>query len=206
MSVGDDYRMLPLGRFWDDVAARTPSPGGGSVAASVGALAAALARMTVEYTAGKKQYAEHEGRLRELLDELRRAGDMFGELMAEDMAAYERYAAARKSGDAAEQARATATAVAVPMEIAAVAEAVVARLDAAKGFLNPALCSDVQVAAILAEATAASAVITARGNLGSLPDPAEARTLAGRLDSLLAQARAHRDAVVAYDPARPSEC
>src|SRR5512144_2965361 len=103
MSVTDDYRRLPFGRFLDDIAARTPSPGGGSVAAAVGALAAALARMTVEYTAGKKKYAGHEDRLQRLLEELRRAGQMLGELMGEDMAAYERYAAARKSSDPAEQ-------------------------------------------------------------------------------------------------------
>jgi formiminotetrahydrofolate cyclodeaminase len=200
MGAGEDYRLLPLGRFLEDVAARTPSPGGGSVAAAVGAMAAALARMTVEYTAGKKKYTEHEGRLRALLDELRRAGDMFGELIGEDVAAYERYAAAQKSADATERVRATATAVAVPMEIVAVAEAVVARLDEAKGFLNPALYSDVQVAAVLAEAAAASAAITARGNLASLPDRAEARALGEKLDSLLGRTRACRDAVVAYVP------
>lgn len=201
MNAGADYRGLPLGRFLDDVAARTPAPGGGGVAAAVGAMAAALARMTVEYTVGKKKYAEHQARLRGLLDEFRRAGAMLGELIGEDMAAYERYAAAQKSADVAEQARATATAVAVPMEIMAVAEAVVARLDEAKGFLNPALYGDVQVAAILADAVVASAAILARGNLGSLPDPVEARDLGGRLDSLLSHARAHRDAVVAYRPA-----
>lgn len=200
MAAGDDYRKLPFGRLLDDVAARTPAPGGGCVAAAVGALAAALGRMTVEYTAGRKKYAEHEDRLRGLLGELQRAGGMFGELMGEDMAAYERYAAAQKSADLAEQARATATATAVPLEIVAVAEAVAARLDEAKTFLNPALYSDVQVAAILAEATAASAAITARGNLGALPDRAEAQALGTRLDALLAQTRAHRDAVLAYDP------
>lgn len=200
MGAGEDYRLLPFGRFLDDVAARTPSPGGGSVAAAVGALGAALARMTVEYTAGKKKYAEHEERLRALLEELRRAQGMFGELMGEDMAAYERYVAAQKAGNEAEKARATATAVTVPMEMVAVAEAVVVRLDEAKGFLNPVLYSDVQVAAILAEAAAASAAITARGNLPSLPDANEARTLGGKLEAMLSRTRASRDAVVAYTP------
>jgi formiminotetrahydrofolate cyclodeaminase len=196
MSVSDDYRLLPLRRFLGDVAARTPSPGGGSVAAAVGALAAALAHMAVEYTAGKPEFAAHEQRLRGLLGELRRAGEMLGELIGEDMAAYERYAAARKSADAQERARARATAVAVPMEIAAVAAAVAARLNEARAFLNPALYSDVQVAAILAEAAVASAAITARGNLPQLPDANEARALGEKLDSLVAQAREHRDAVV----------
>ena len=170
------------------------------MAAAVGALAAALARMTVEYTAGKEKYAEHEGRLRELLEEFRRAEGMFGELIGEDMAAYERYAAAQKSADPAEQARATATAVAVPMEIVAVAEAVAMRLNEAKSFINPALYSDVQVAAVLAEAAATSAGITARGNLGALPDANEARALGDKLELMLGRTRAGRDAVVAYMP------
>ena len=199
MGVGDDYRLLPFGRFLEDVAARTPSPGGGSVAAAVGALAAALARMTVEYTAGKKKYAQHEQRLGELLDELRRAGEMLGELIGEDMAAYERCAAAGKSADAGERARATATAVAVPMEIAAVAGAVAARLDEAKAFINPALFSDVQAAAILADAAAVCAAVTARSNLPYLPDRDEASGLAEKLDSLLSRTRGHRDGVVGYN-------
>jgi len=201
MGTGDDYRLLPFGRFLDDIAAREPSPGGGSVAAAAGALAAALARMVVEYTTGKKRVADHEERLRQLLDEFRRAGDMLGELMGEDMAAYERYAAARKSPDAQEQSRALATAVAVPMEMVVVAAAVAARLDEIKGYVNSYLYSDLQVAAILADAAAASAAITARGNLPHLPDPNEARELGEKLDSLLARTREHRDAVVAHVPA-----
>lgn len=198
MSTFGDYRLLPFGRFLDDISAKTPVPGGGSVAAAVGALAAALARMVVQFTVGKKKYAEHEEQLQQMLAELRRAGEMFGELMGEDMAAYERYAAARQSPDEQERARALATAVAVPMEIVAVAAAVTARLDECKGFMNAMLFSDAQVAAILAEAAAASAAITARGNLPHLPDQNEARQLAEKLDAMLSRAKAHRDAVVGY--------
>jgi formiminotetrahydrofolate cyclodeaminase len=202
MGAGDDYRRLPFGKFLEDTASRTPSPGGGSVAAAVGALAAALAHMAVEFTAGKEKYAGHDERLRQLLDEFRRAEGMLGELMGEDVAAYERYVSARKSPDPREQAAAIATAVAVPMEVVAVAGAVAARLDEIKAFVNPWLYSDVVVAAILAEAAARSAAVTARGNLPHLPDAGQARQLGEKLDSLLAQAREHCDAVAAYVPTR----
>src|SRR5512133_2146661 len=151
MSAADNYLSRPFGRFLDDIAAKTPSPGGGSVAAAVGALSAALAHMAVEFTAGKKKYAEHEDRLRQMLEELRRASGMFGQLIDEDIAAYERYAAARKSADPKEQEQSLITAVLVPMEIATVAAVVAGRLDEIKGFINPLLYSDVQVAAILAQ-------------------------------------------------------
>ena len=51
VSPGKDYFCLPLRDFLADIAARTPTPGGGSVAAAVGAFAAALARMALAYTA-----------------------------------------------------------------------------------------------------------------------------------------------------------
>ncbi len=53
MSASKDYLRLPLHDFLADVAARTPTPGGGSVAAAVGALGAALARMALAYTEGR---------------------------------------------------------------------------------------------------------------------------------------------------------
>ncbi|MEP0843255.1 MAG: cyclodeaminase/cyclohydrolase family protein [Phycisphaerae bacterium] len=195
-----DYLSLPLERFLSDVASRRPSPGGGSVAAAAGALSAALACMVLEYTAGKKRHAEHAERLGALLEELKRARGLFAQLIREDVAAYERYAAARASPDPAEPARALATAVAVPMEIAAVAEAVGRRLDEVKSFVSPALYSDVQAAGILAHAAAESAGCTAGGNLAALPDRAEAGRLEQQLAAILSRSQAHRDAVLAFRP------
>lgn len=200
MSSSEAYLELPLGRFLDDIAARTPSPGGGCVAAVAGALAAALSRMVVEYTAGRKNNAAHAPRLRAILDELTKASELFGQLMREDMAAYEQYVAARASGDPAEQQRSTGVAVAVPMEIAAVAEAVAARLDEIKTLVSLALYSDVQVGVILAAATADSAACTAESNLAYLADPAEAAGLRRELARLLAGCGRHRESILSYRP------
>src|SRR5205085_10647381 len=49
-----------LSGFVSEVAAATPAPGGGSVAAHTGALAAALAQMVAGLTIGKKKYAAVE--------------------------------------------------------------------------------------------------------------------------------------------------
>ncbi len=194
--MAKDYLSLPLRELLADTAAKSPTPGGGSVAAAVGALAASLARMAVEYTVGKPKFAAHDARLRELLTELGRAGEMFGQLMAEDMAAYERFAAARQNPDAAEKQRAIATATAVPMEIAVVAGALLERLDEIKAFTNPHLLSDLKAAAILAEAAAQTAALNVRENLRSLANTQEAGRLETQLHTLLARARGHRDAVV----------
>ena len=53
-----------VGDFLDRVAEATPTPGGGSVAALAGALAAALVQMVAGLTVGKKKYAEVEPEMR----------------------------------------------------------------------------------------------------------------------------------------------
>ncbi len=201
MSSQKDYLSLPMSAFLADLAEKTPTPGGGSVAALMGSLASSMARMVIAYTVGKPQFSEHEGRLKALLDELSRAGDMFGQLLREDMSAYERFAAARKTGDAAELQRALATAVAVPMEIVVLAGAVAGRLDEIKTFTNPFLLSDLQVAAILAYGSARSACTSVRINLRQMEDRKEAQRLENQLDLLVGRTGRHRNAVVHYQPA-----
>lgn len=54
--------------FYDQVASSTPAPGGGSVSASAGALAAALTAMVCRLTVSKKQYAEVKEELSDIRD------------------------------------------------------------------------------------------------------------------------------------------
>src|SRR6185436_11352912 len=70
-------------------AAKNPTPGGGSVGALCGALAAALAAMSVEYTVGKKKFLPFDAELKTALARFHTTARMFQELMAEDIAAYE---------------------------------------------------------------------------------------------------------------------
>ncbi|HET9532105.1 MAG TPA: cyclodeaminase/cyclohydrolase family protein, partial [Blastocatellia bacterium] len=52
--------MSSTGSFADLVAEGTPSPGGGSVSAYCGALAASLGQMVCNLTIGKKKYEQAE--------------------------------------------------------------------------------------------------------------------------------------------------
>lgn len=198
MSADKQYLSLPMKQFLDDLAAKSPTPGGGGVAAVAGALAAAQARMVVEYTIGKKQYAEHDQRLKEVLEEFKRAGDMFGQLLSEDMAAYERLASAYKAGDKNELDKAVATATAVPMEIVFLACAVAARADEIKSFVNYNLLCDLRVTAILAYASARSASTAVHVNMENMSDRKEAARLENQLDMVLGRTARHRNAVVHY--------
>ncbi|MGH2614535.1 MAG: cyclodeaminase/cyclohydrolase family protein, partial [Thermomicrobiales bacterium] len=56
--------------YLDEVAAGTSAPGGGSVAATVGALGAALGEMVANLTLGRERYASAEAELRPVRDRL----------------------------------------------------------------------------------------------------------------------------------------
>jgi len=58
---------MTIGSFPELVASDAPTPGGGSVAALAGALAAALAQMVCGLTIGKKKYADVEAEAKQFL-------------------------------------------------------------------------------------------------------------------------------------------
>ncbi len=195
-----DYLSLPFKDFLADIAAKTPAPGGGSTAAAVGAMAASLARMVIEYTVGKERFSVHEVVLQEARRELVRAQEEFQRLLAEDIRAYRRLEAARRAGDPAVTEEALRAATAVPMENVVLAGAVAARLDELKTKVNALLYSDLQVAAILALASARAACTTARVNIAAITDRKEAQRLLDRMDLLIARAGQHRNNVLHFSP------
>lgn len=196
MTQAGNLLDLSVREFLDRAADRTPTPGGGSVAALVGALGTTMAQMTARYTIGNSKYAAAEPVVREWLGELERARAAFCELLAEDVAAYERYSSAGK--DVTEKARALATATAVPLEIVAVAAAVIDRMDGMKDKCNRNLLSDLVVGAVLCDAAAAAAGANVRVNLAGFADRVEANRIAGELASMLARTRARRDSIQSF--------
>ncbi|NNM86572.1 MAG: cyclodeaminase/cyclohydrolase family protein [Phycisphaerales bacterium] len=80
---------LTVAQFIAALAAKTPTPGGGSLAALVAALAAAQASMTLQYTLGKPKFAAHESELQALANQLAHATTMLTDLMEQDRAAYQ---------------------------------------------------------------------------------------------------------------------
>jgi glutamate formiminotransferase/formiminotetrahydrofolate cyclodeaminase len=168
-----------LSGFVSEVAAATPAPGGGSVAAHAGSLAAALAQMVAGLTVGKKKYAAVEAEMKEAA--LRAAGlvTLLTGLVERDAASYGAVMNAsqlpNEPGDAAAartQAidQALVGAAQVPLETArACAEvAELAAVVAEKGNVNAV--SDGGVAALLAEAACKGAVYNVRINVSSMSD------------------------------------
>jgi len=188
--------------FVGAVASPTPAPGGGSVAALVGALGAALAQMVAGLTFGRKKYAAVDAEMREL--GLKAAGlvNTLSALIARDAASYEKVMMAYKlPSEPAEALAARQSAITdallgaaeVPLETArACAEvAELAAVCAEKGNTNAV--SDAGVAALLADAACRGAVYNVRINVSSLDDKSRGTGLIQEANQLLSQTRAAAD-------------
>ncbi|MGN0659586.1 MAG: cyclodeaminase/cyclohydrolase family protein [Emergencia sp.] len=80
--------------FLNELADKTPVPGGGGASALAGAMGAALGHMVGEYTAGKKKYADVEEDIQELMGQARRIQDRLVELAERDAEVFAPLAAA----------------------------------------------------------------------------------------------------------------
>ena len=166
---------LRLDGFLDAVAARQPTPGGGSVAGAAGALACALARMVAAYSTTKKNDPSRQTTVSELTAHLERADRLFRGLITEDARAYRDLtaAAARAKRDPnakSDHDTALRVAIAVPMQMAAAACETLSLLDRLLPVSSPYLVSDLAVAAVLAEAAARAASKMVRVNAALLDD------------------------------------
>lgn len=185
--------------FVASVASNAPVPGGGSVAAHVGALAGALAQMVAGLTVGRKKYAAVDAEMRALADSADALKARLAALVQTDAAAYTVVSAAYKlpkespdqqaARDATIQA-ALMHAAAVPLDTARAAAAVasLAATCAEKGNTNAA--SDAGVAALLAEAACRGAAYNVRINVASMSDKAAGAPMAAEAVRLVAAAGA----------------
>jgi methenyltetrahydrofolate cyclohydrolase len=179
----------PVGQFLDQVAARTPAPGGGGAAALTGALAAGLVAMAARFSAAQLPGAAD---LADRADQLRHRA---AALVDEDAEAYTRvlgaFALPRQDEQREQRIRESLDrAAAVPQEMTEIAAQVAelaARLAAAG---NPNLRGDSVSAALLAEASArcAACLVDINVVLGGLPSD-RARRAAEHLAAAQAAAR-----------------
>ncbi len=179
--------------FLTAAAAKQPTPGGGSVAALVGALSASMGEMVVNYSIGKKDLEIYREELEPALAELTRARGMMLELMAEDQAAYGALAALQKlpadsPGRADQLSAALLACIRVPQAMAATAIAILDLCDRITNFVNPHLLSDLAICADLAMATARCALYNVRVNLSQVADEADRRSIESTTGQLLLRA------------------
>jgi formiminotetrahydrofolate cyclodeaminase len=181
---------LSVREFADAVAADSPAPGGGCVAALAASLAASLVAMVCGLTIGKAAYA---GVQAEMVDTLAAANGLKEELlqaMEEDWTAFQNVLAAYrlpKEHEPERQARRAAIqealqgATLVPLGVAEKASAVqnLARVVAEKGNRNAS--SDAGVAMEMAKAAAEGALLNIQINLAGIKDEEFVATVRQRL-------------------------
>ncbi len=172
-----------LGEWMDAVASASPTPGGGTVSAVAGAMAAALAAMVARLTVGRKKYAEVDAEFRQLLDGAEALRLTLVRLGEEDAKAFEAVSAAyalpkdrEVERNAAIQA-ALMGATRVPLETLRAARETAGLAARAAEAGNRNAVSDAGVAALLAQAAARGAAYNMRINVVGMPVPAEAAPL-----------------------------
>ena len=184
--------------FVGSVASPSPTPGGGSVAAHAGALAAALAQMVAGLTMGKQKYASVDAEMRELAVRAAAVGNTLSSLVARDASAYAIVAAAYKlpSDTPEQQSEKTSKvddalihAAEVPLETARACAEVAELAFAVAERGNTNAVSDAGVAALLAEAGCVGASYNVRINVSSLSDKARGAALAAEAQRLVARSR-----------------
>jgi formiminotetrahydrofolate cyclodeaminase len=178
---------LSLKDFLARLGSAAPTPGGGSVAALTGALAAGLGHMACALTVGKPKFADVEPQVRELATRLERSGAMLRQLIDEDAAAYGELNGAFKldkseSNRSERIGRAAVLAAEVPLQTAAICHEVTADLERLTAIGNPNLKADVEAGSHLARAALRAAAANVRVNL-----PLIAREAAERINAELEQ-------------------
>lgn len=175
----DTADTATLTGFLESLGSSAPTPGGGAASALVGALAAALAEMVAQLTAGRPKYAAVEARVREAIEQLRAARSRLLQLMADDEHAFQGVSAAYKlpKHDDNERAQrdeaiqnALQAAMQPPLAIMAVSCDGLAVAEEIARIGNGTVVSDAGCAALLGEAAVRSAALNVLANVVLLHD------------------------------------
>jgi glutamate formiminotransferase/formiminotetrahydrofolate cyclodeaminase len=190
---------MTLREFADETSTESPAPGGGSVAALCGGLAASLTAMVAALTHAKKGMEDR----RESMDRTARAAqehkDAFLQAIDDDTAAFNRVMDAirlpRKTEEqkaARQQAMEEANkgATAIPLQVLGRCVEILPLIAEAASRGNPASLSDAGVAAVTASAAAEGAYMNVRINLSGIDDVACRDESHSEADRLLAEVRA----------------
>ena len=172
-----ELKSLSVKEFIDKVTGNDPVPGGGSVSALNGSLAASLAAMVANLTVGRKKYAEVNDEMEQISA---RMTEQSAKLLADvdrDAEAYDRVFAAFKLPKETDEEKAvrkeaiqreTKYAAEVPMEVARTASALLPMIDAM-------MCARTAVI---------GALLNVRINLTSITDEAFVKTMTEEADRL----------------------
>jgi methenyltetrahydrofolate cyclohydrolase len=183
--------------FLDQLASSAATPGGGSAAAIIGAMGAALVSMVCNLTIGKKKYAEVEGEMQDVLARTEALRTRLTGMIQDDVKAFDAVMGAYgmpKETDADKAARDKAIQAAlklatdVPLACARAAREVIdlAAIASDKGNLN--VISDAGVGVLAGYAALRSAALNVLTNARMITDKTFAEAKLKELNELMAGA------------------
>jgi glutamate formiminotransferase/formiminotetrahydrofolate cyclodeaminase len=189
-----DGKLRGLARpFLEAVAAPTATPGGGSVSAYAGAMAASLGQMVAGLSRKKKSQILNVDKLSDALEALRTTAEELTGAIDHDAASYEAVMAALRlpQGNTEETAQrdaaieaATKRAAEVPLQVAEKSAQLNSRLLQLEAISAASMKSDLQVARLMAVAAAKGALANVEINLDGMKDAAYVENIKSKVAEL----------------------
>lgn len=204
-----DMKTMTLEVFCATTASNEPAPGGGSVAALAGALAASLAEMVAQLTVGKKGYEDAADEMNalipqaaalraELLEDITRDSTSFNAYM--DALALPKNTDEEKDTRRQAMQEALKKAAEVPLGVAETAAKIMplAAVLVKKG--NSNAVTDGLVSAMMTRTAVLGALLNVKINLGSIKDEAYVAEMKGKIRQLETNIVNAEAAVLASSP------
>ena len=165
--------------YLDELASKSPTPGGGGVAALAGALACGLLSMTANFTLGKEECREYESEVSRILSAAAELRKDFTRLIDDDSLSYQQVAAAYKLAKvSAEEKQKRSVAIQAALKQATliplnICQNAFSGLNLASDLIaksNPNLLDDLSAAVILFESSFKMALLNIQTNLKNIKD------------------------------------
>lgn len=193
-----EMRKMTLEGFAGELASNSPAPGGGSVAALCGSLAAALTSMVHNLTIGKKFYNEYDETLQNKIKDFQKICDdkkgEFLHLMDVDTDAFNQVMDAFKLPKETDEEKAFRSkkiqegytaAMEVPLNVARKIMGLFEYLELAVNSGNPNAVSDAGVGTLIALTGLEGAILNVKINLGSIKDKNLVDSVTAECDNLM---------------------
>jgi len=189
-------KNLTVLEFAQKTASKDPVPGGGSISALAGALAASLAEMVAGLTLGSKRYADVYDEMQpikekantltnELMDDIQKDSDAFTEVM--NAFKLPKATDEEKSSRSAAIQTALKGAAEVPLGVAEKAYSIMELSKAVVTKGNKNAVTDGMVSAMMARTAVLGALLNVKINLGSIKDEAYVKDMTKRVNELEAK-------------------
>ena len=181
--------------FLDELASKASTPGGGSAAAIIGAMGAALNSMVANFTVGKKGYEDVDDQARDILQQAESLRGRMTDMVKADVDVFNQVMGAygmpketeeEKSARTAAIQEALKAATDVPLACAKAAAEVIRLSKPMAEIGNKNVISDAGVAVLAGQAALRSAALNVYINIGAIKDEAFANDRRKQLEETLA--------------------